>query len=440
MSQILKAGQTVIAKPSGMNCEVELFLGGGGQGEVYRADLGGQSVALKWYFPTSASKDQREALEGLIKKGAPNDRFLWPFEMATSRSVPGFGYLMPLREPRYKGIVDLMKRRVEPSFRALTTASVELSHSFRELHSKGLCYRDISFGNVFFDPAIGNIQICDNDNVAVNGSDKGGVVGTPRFMAPEIVRGESAASTQTDLFSLSVLLFYLLVVHHPLEGSNESSIRCLDLPAMTKLYGTDPIFIFDPNNQSNAPVRGLHDNAIETWPIFPAFIRELFTKAFTKGLHDPVHGRVLEGEWRSAMVKLRDLIVYCRHCAGENFVDPDKHLAEAAQKPSCWSCHQDVTLPAHLRAGSQLVMLNHDTQLYSHHIDADKAWEFSDPVAAVTQHPTNPKVWGLKNLGSAKWVSTSPDGAVRDVEPGRSVSLASGAQINFGKMVWEIRA
>ena len=38
--------------------------------------------------------------------------------------VPGFGYIMPLRAPRYKGIVDLMKRRIEPSVRALTTAGL----------------------------------------------------------------------------------------------------------------------------------------------------------------------------------------------------------------------------------------------------------------------------------------------------------------------------
>ena len=37
-------------------------------------------------------------------------------------------------------------------------------------------------------------------------------------MAPEIVRGEALPSTATDLYSLSVLLFYLLMVSHPLEG------------------------------------------------------------------------------------------------------------------------------------------------------------------------------------------------------------------------------
>jgi hypothetical protein len=59
-------------------------------------------------------------------------------------------------------------------------------------------------------------------------------------------------STQTDLFSLAVLLFYMFVMHHPLEGRKELAIKCLDLPAMKKLYGTEPLFIFDPSDDSNA--------------------------------------------------------------------------------------------------------------------------------------------------------------------------------------------
>ena len=61
------------------------------------------------------------------------------------------------------------------------------------------------------------------------------------------------------------------------------------------------------------------------------------------------------------------------------------------------------------------------------------------PWAAVQRHPQQPDVWGLKNLSSVKWVSTAPDGTIRDVEPGRSVSLATGVKVNFGSVEGEIR-
>src|SRR5262245_53473833 len=257
MDQILKPKQQVQTVASRSVCVVEEFLGGGGQGEVYRATLGNQTVALKWYYPAAATVEQQKALENLIKAGAPSDPFLWPAELVQSSTTRGFGYLMPLRDPRFRGIVDMMKRRIEPGFRALVTAGLELSHSFLQLHAKGLCYRDISFGNAFFDPANGEILICDNDNVAVDDGSPTGVYGTPRFMAPEIVRGEAVPSTQTDLFSLAVLLFYIFMMHHPLEGKKELAIKCLDLPAMKKLYGTEPLFIFDPSTNRMRRIRSI---------------------------------------------------------------------------------------------------------------------------------------------------------------------------------------
>lgn len=287
---------------------------------------------------------------------------------------------MPLREPRYKGISDLMKRRIDPTFHALATAGFELAHSFLQLHSKGLCYRDISFGNILFDPDSGEILICDNDNVSVDGAIEGGILGTPRFMAPEIVRGDVYPTTQTDLYSLAVLLFYIFVVHHPLEGQKELSIHSFDLPAMTRLYGTEPVFIYDPDDTSNRPVQGFHDNALYFWPIYPQFLRDLFLKAFTDGICDPAHGRVREGEWRAAMIQLRDAILYCHACVNENYYDAAR--VSKGLNGICWQCNKRLKLPFRMRLGKHVVMLNHDTQLFPHHVDDLSLYDFSRPVAA----------------------------------------------------------
>ena len=437
MNQQLKPGQTLIAETSKAPCVVEAFLGGGGQGEVYRAQVGGESVALKWYLPHAATPTQRGALEALIKTGAPTARFLWPRELVSSADSPGFGYVMPLRAARFKGIVDLMKRRIEPSFRALATAGLELSDSYLQLHARGLCYRDISFGNVFFDPDSGEVLICDNDNVGVDGETRAGVLGTPRFMAPEVVRGDALPSTETDLFRLSVLLFYMLLVHHPLEGKREAEIRCLDLAAMQQLYGSNALFIFDPQDDSNRPLPGCHDNALAFWPLYPTFMRDLFTRAFTAGLRDPKHGRVRESEWRAAMVRLRDSIVYCHACAAECFYDPDA-LRATGSGPVCWSCATAVQLPARIRVGRSVVMLNHDGALFPHHLDDARRYDFSRPAAAVTRHPSDPQRWGLKNLSEEKWVVVGA-GSIAEVPPGRSLTLATGTRIHFGRAEGEIR-
>ncbi len=444
MNQLLSSGEIVQMQTVGLAYKVEKFLGGGGQGEVYRAQPadgqgGGAPVALKWFFPHYLRQDPdlRARLERAVDTGPPSDRFLWPQGLVQTANRPGFGYVMPLREDRFVGITDLVTRRAEPKFRALVTAGFELAYHYLQLHAKGFCYRDISFGNVFFDPESGEVRICDNDNVSVDGQE-GSIRGTLRFMAPEIVRGEAGPSTQTDLFSLAVLLFYMFVNHHPLEGEREAQIRCFDLPAMTWLYGTKPLFIFDPDDISNWPLHGYHDNALKLWPLYPRFVQDLFIRAFTVGLHD-THSRVWESQWTSALIRLRDSIFYCQRCAAENFYDPEALSDSDGNAKACWSCASPHRLPPRMRIDSDEVILNYNTRLYPHHLDTQRPYDFDALVAEITQHPQNPQIWGLRNRSDQKWTSQNADGQLSDVEPEQTVTLSPGLRIQFGSREGEVR-
>ena len=437
MSQILKNKQKIITQ-SGTEYKVEEFLGSGGQAEVYRVSANGKDWALKWYYPHMATDEQRKALESLVLKGAPTEKFLWPLEVITDPKVKGYGYIMPLRPKNFKYIVDLMKRRIEPSFFALSTAGFQLADSYFHLHINGLSYRDISFGNVFFDPQNGEVLICDNDNVTFDKTDKSPVSGTPRFMAPEIVRGEARPSTDTDRFSLAVLLFYMFFISHPLEGKKESAIHALDAPAMKKLYGDEPVFIFDPNDQSNAPDPTFHQNALIYWKIYPQFFKDLFIRVFTQGIKDPENGRVFESEWRSGLIKLRDSIVFCQKCGCENFYDVDTIKKSGGGAPKCWNCSATITLPPRIKIGNLIVMLNHNTKFYPYHLDP-LSYDFSKPIAELSRNPSNPNIWGLKNISDRSWQVTKPDGTTLEVPSGKNVALGNGVHINFGRAEGEIR-
>ncbi len=90
---------------------------------MYRVQMSNQYMALKWYFQHMATPSQRDGLAALIKKGSPSGHFLWPVDLAEGGAdLPGFGYLMVLRESRFRGINELLKRRVEPTFRSLATS------------------------------------------------------------------------------------------------------------------------------------------------------------------------------------------------------------------------------------------------------------------------------------------------------------------------------
>ena len=427
----LKIGAKLPSKHGAVYTVVR-FIASGGQGEVYEVEdkknksgKGPARYALKWYFKHSSTDYQKKLIERLISRGKPDHRFLWPLDMIEQKGL--FGYVMDLRPDEYKSVLDLMKRRAEPTFAALCMAGINLADGYQSLHSQGLCYRDISFGNLFFNPADGDVLICDNDNVTVNQDSEGGTEGTPRFIAPEIIVKKKYPSTMTDLYSMAVLLFYMFMLHHPLEGAIEANIKCLDGKAMEKIYGRAPVFIWDPVNTKNRPVPGYQDNAIIFWDIYPSYIRDLFTSAFTVGLKDP-NKRVVENQWKEAIARLKNSIMYCGYCKSENFYDLEK--VKKNENHYCWQCKGVINLPPRIKIGSQLIMLNMDTQLFAHHIKGN--FDFSTPVGKISKHPTQPNRWGLTNLGTDNWTLTKKNGESVVVPHGKTAPLATDAKINFG--------
>jgi len=445
VGELFRAGDTARTLKSGQPCTIGKFLGAGGQGEVYIVDWGGAPFALKWFYPHTATVEQRASLERLVGIRAPSERFLWPLDLAVADgygpAAKGFGYLMRLREKRFKGLNDLMAGRIDPTFKVLVTAGLQLIDSFYRLHSDGLCYRDINFGNAFFDPLTGDVLVCDNDNVAPNRSKEALVLGTPDFMAPEIVTGKAMPSRQTDLFSLSVLLFYMLHIGHPLYGRRAFGIKCLDGPARMMLCGTKATFIFDPVDKSNEAVSKLEDpsgecggNAMNYWPIYPQAVRDAFTRSFTTGIRDPEHGRLTEGAWRRVLAAARDAIFRCS-CGVENFFDDGVGAAKR-----CWACGQTPAVPFRLKLERTTLVLAADAKLHPHHVGRDDGFDTSVTLGELARNPADPRVWGLKNLSEEKWVATLADGSTRDVAPGKSVPLAEGVRINFGTVAGTVDA
>lgn len=423
----LRSGQKLAVNDGSETCEVLQVIGEGGQGEVYQVKLESAELALKWYFKPFATPEQRKNLADLISKGAPNDRFLWPLALVRTVDGAGLGYLMKLRPKDYVGIAPLLKK-LNPSFAVRCIAGMQLADAFLQLHTaRGLCYRDISDGNAFIHRLTGDVLICDNDNVGIDRKCKASVLGTAMWMAPEVARLESPPSASSDLYSLSVLLFYLFMCHHPLMGKQEAAIHCIDSPALFEIYAKNPLFIFDPQDRSNEP-GPYYDGIVRPyWRCYPEFLRRTFTKAFTDGLRDP-NARIAESEWRRQLADLQDKIIYCPHCGAQNFYDP-----ESTSGSWCWhrQCGYQVVPPLLLVVEKRIIALNHDRKVTRHHLDGT-SYDFETVVGEVWENPKAPGVWGLKNTSAIKWVVRLADGSMHDIEAGRSVALKPGSTIYFG--------
>ncbi len=426
MNGQLKAG-TILTAESSNKYKVVSLLGAGSQGEVYDVVCNEEHYALKWYFRHMATQEQKAILDNLISRGTPDTSFLWPQDLIFESFNKSFGYIMPLRPKNYKSIVDMMKRRAEPSFYTLCRAAYNLTNGYEKLHSMGYSYRDISFGNLFFDPDNGDILICDNDNVSANGIDNGSVYGTPRFMAPEIIVGKAKPSRNTDLFSLSVLLFYMFMMGHPLEGKLEADIKCMDIHAMNKLYGTNPVFVFDPVNKTNRPVRGYQDNVLIYWNLYPHNIKDLFTQAFTVGITTP-EKRVTERKWMETFANLMSGITTCS-CGAEVFYDEMKVAQGIAH--TCWNCNQSVKFPVSLVIGKNRVLLQKNAKIYAHHVTGN--YDMTTVIGTVVQNPKNPNLWGIRNDSDFNWTYIKADGQQIPVGSGRSAAIVKDVKIDFGQ-------
>lgn len=392
-------------------------LGIGGEGEVFELveQGGGPRLALKWFHPERSNRERRSHIGELVRLGAPAENFLWPQGIVEDSGSGRFGYVMDLRPPEYSGLAALLRGEVERSESAVVRFAFELAKAFMALHTRGLCYRDINFGNAFMNLGTGEALICDNDNVGIDGVSRAMMLGSRKFMAPEIVRKEAMPSVYTDRYSLAVMLFYLLIVHHPLEGALTDS-GLADAEADLRHYGYEPVFCFDPDNPANRPDLAIHPHVQGLWDTYPQQIRDLFTRSFTVGLQQ-TRRRVVDSEWCHALADLASGFLKCETCGRPLYVESGK-LPE-----TCQQCGQRPKPVTALLLNGYTIPTARGTRIASHYFGGDL--DLAEVVLSVVAHPTDPHVLGLRNETSEPMVYTS-DGADRLLPPGRSGRLTAG--------------
>lgn len=430
---VLAEGVEVDLGPLG-RARVTSLLGQGGQGYVFEVQrASGEPLALKWYKPESATNEQYAEMQQLVEIGSPHHRFLWPLSMARVPDQPSFGYVMHLRNPRYLELSYLLLnadrdgRPLDVSFASIIELCRQLSYSFLRLHARGLCYRDISFGNVFFDPTNGHVLICDNDNVGIdNGT--GRVLGTPYFMAPEVVCDttyRTLPNTDTDRHSLAVLLFYALFLGHPLEGARtDAGMR--DAHWLMTHFGTAPLFCMHPDDPTNRPSQIVQ----QYWKIYPQFVRDLFVQAFVDGIERP-GARVTEGQWIKAMDRLRDGMLACPTCGTTNFWSP------GADTVTCWQDACEFRPPYLLSIGRRTIAVGPQSTVRSDHLRSGV--DQPTVLGRVRQHPESPERWGLHNASDFSWTVAYPGGQHFVLEPDRTIELVAEAKIQIRDATIQVR-
>ena len=416
-------------------------LGSGGQGEVYKVLYKGKEYALKWYTASSIrdmAKEFSKNIQNNIDRGSPGDGFLWPKHLTEiQKENNGFGYLMDLIPSNYSSFSDILRTykvdvaadgtgvRVPVGFKSLDTmvlSAHKMVAAFRSLQRAGLSYQDLNDGGFYIDTVTGDVLICDCDNVAPSGENFG-IKGKPGYMAPEVVTNTKKPDRNTDKHSLSVVLFKLLMRGDPLEGSKVCSCVVLTGSKELEFYGTDPLFIYDENDTSNMPVKGIHSNVIKNWPLFPDYVRDTFKTAFGPGLKNP-SSRPIPDDWFKILSRLRMDIVSCV-CGRQSFFSTTDDGSDMHTCSRCGRQHHVMEI------GGNPIVLAEGKEIHPGDIDAGNE-DYGTVIGRVIENRKVQGVFGVKNLSNYSWTASYADGTIKEVQSGGGAPITDGMTLKFG--------
>jgi len=200
-------------------CEytIEKSLGKGVFGEVFQATAAdGHLVALKRLPKNGLKFDwnlvNREADVGKRLQGHTGIGRLETFFETVSNVYLVFEYVDG---------ADLFKLMEDRNFQPLS--ETEVKNMFRQIveslifaHALKVAHRDIKLDNILLDSK-GNTKIIDFGLASMDEDDKGcrNFVGSPEYVAPEIIKRKPYSGYKADVYSLGMVLFCMLFGQFP---------------------------------------------------------------------------------------------------------------------------------------------------------------------------------------------------------------------------------
>lgn len=223
------------------------------------------------------------------------------------------------------------------NFKGRVEAAICITGAARYLNRIGYAHADFSGKNIFVNPVGGKAALIDLDGLIVPGFIRGEVLGTPGYMAPELVTREQKHPDQySDRHALAVVLYEFLLMGHPLIGGrfglstdgNQDDELIYGQYALYREHATDP---------SNHP-KILYMSANTLGHEMSA----LFRRSFELGLAFPNRtARPHPEEFEDALKRLRDDLVACsnRDCFWGYFPSQNGMLEKC---PSCGAKAPDM--------------------------------------------------------------------------------------------------
>ncbi len=236
----------IIAVSSEIDLEIPGYdiiepIGRGGMASVYRARQHSfdRNVAIKVLKPDLSEDDafcQRFVMESLIVAKLNHSNIVQVYDVGEIKNH----YFIAME---FLSGGDLHKR-LKAGLPASEAVSVikQIASALDFAHRKNIIHRDLKPDNVMFreDEAavLTDFGIAKETDADINLTQTGLIVGTPKYMSPEQIRGHEP-TPQGDIYSLGIMFYQLLCNRVPFEGP--------DLIATAYKHFNDPVPLLPPH-------------------------------------------------------------------------------------------------------------------------------------------------------------------------------------------------
>lgn len=321
----------MISTVSGKQYMITEPAGDGAEGVVYNEQSGNFLIKLYKKGNPIQNAKKLQKLQWLIRQHYP-DQFIKPLDIVEK---PYIGYVMQ-KVKNHSSLNRLLIPSRDVSFtewynrqtgglRRRFFLAYQIALQFSLLHESNRAYCDISGNNILVneDPSKASVCMIDIDNIYIPGGDAGNVLGTSRYMAPEIMNRQMEPDIFTDDWSLALILFELLRAGHPFVGKMvEDGTPEMENQAYLGLYPYVDALDTDINRATQM---------LPAEAVFTKKLKKLFEKTFVKGLENRME-RTPALDFALACLEASNNVMKCPECGNWHIA---RRLGEKYPCPWC---------------------------------------------------------------------------------------------------------
>ena len=217
-------------------------------------------------------------------------------------------------------------------------------------------------------------------------------------------------------FTLAVLLFEILLGCHPFEGRKLATMAFIKEGDRIVNYGEKRVFIFDPQNNENAPIPGEQTKVTTRWVSLPEEIRDAFIKVFVEKHY------FLPQEWSGLIEGMKKNIYTCPCCKKITFIKIHESI------PCIWCGNSiDATFVLKNQFNEKIIPLVEGSEIKD---------DFGREILGKVLR-TNGRLI-IKNVSNQPWDAFTPSGIQKQLPINGTMPVNVGIKVKIGVNTYKI--